>query len=350
MSDALTPTPGIDAGPLGAWLADRVPGSVAPFHVELIAGGRSNLTYRVTDAAGATWALRRPPLGHVLATAHDMGREFRIISALAGGPVPVADAVAFCDDPAVNGAPFYVMGFVEGTVVRDLEVGETITPEVRRAACWSLVEHLAALHRIDVDAVGLGDLGRRDGYIERQLRRWMAQVGQSAVAELTIFAEVHDLLASAIPEQATTAIVHGDYRLENTVIGPDGSLRAVLDWELCTLGDPLADLGLLLTYWPGPGPTDPVTPHSATTLPGFLTPEEMIDGYAAASGRQLDQIPYYRAFSEWRLACIGAGVYTRYVAGAMGSTEGIDLEQMRSGVELRAERALDRLRAEGVRR
>jgi len=224
--------------------------------------------------------------------------------------------------------------------VRDIDVGATLPVEVRGAACRSLVETMAELHRVDVDAVGLGDLGRRDGYVERQLKRWMTQVSQSVLADQPIFAEVHARLAADIPPQVGTAIVHGDFRLENTVLAPDGSLRAVLDWELCTLGDPLADLGLLMVYWPGPGDIDPVTPTSTTTLPGFFTPEEMIEGYARASGRDVSLFPYYRAFSDWRLACIGAGVYTRYVGGSMGTTEGVDLDQMRTGVLLRVERAM----------
>jgi aminoglycoside phosphotransferase (APT) family kinase protein len=165
------------------------------------------------------------------------------------------------------------------------------------------------------------------------------------LADQPIFAEVHRRLAASVPAQQGTVIAHGDFRLENTVVGPDdGQLRAVLDWELCTLGDPLADLGLLLVYWPGPGEPDPVTPTSATTLPGFWTKQEMIDGYAAASGRDMSLLPYYVAFSDWRLACIGAGVYTRFASGAMGQSEGIDLEQMRTGPVRRAERALELLR------
>jgi aminoglycoside phosphotransferase (APT) family kinase protein len=255
--------------------------------------------------------------------------------------VPVAEAVALCDDVTVNEAPFYVMGFVEGTIIRDRDVAVDVPEPVRSAACASLVRTMADLHRVDVDAVGLGDLGRRDGYIERQLKRWMTQVGQSMLADQPIFAEVHRRLSAAIPAQVGTAIVHGDFRLENTVIGPDdGALRAVLDWELCTLGDPLADLGLLLVYWPGPGEPDPVTPTSPTTLPGFWTQQQMIDGYGEASGRDLSLLPYYVAFSDWRLACIGAGVYTRFASGSMGQSEGIDLEQMRTGPVRRAERAL----------
>jgi aminoglycoside phosphotransferase (APT) family kinase protein len=339
-----TVPPGVEAEAVSRWLADNVSGATPPFRFELISGGRSNLTYRVTDAAGSTWALRRPPLGHVLATAHDMGREHRIISALWGSEVPVARAVGMCADESVNGAPFYVMDFVDGVIVRDIEIGRTLPEPVRRHSSEVLIDTLAALHRIDVDSVGLGTLGKREGYVGRQLRRWTTQLSQSVMADRAIFAEVHALLERHLPEQRETVIAHGDYRLENTVIHPDGELAAVLDWELCTLGDPLADLGHVLVYWPGPGPEDPVTPLSPTALPGYFTPDEVVVRYRQASGRDVSAIDYYVGFADWRLACISAGVFTRYTRGAMGTTEGVDLVQMERGVLLRVARALDRLR------
>lgn len=348
MSQGTDPVPvGIDAAAVSAWLDANIAGAAGPYRFELISGGRSNLTYRVTDQAGNHYALRRPPLGHVLATAHDMAREHRIIKALANSPVPVAPALGLCEDPTVNEAPFYVMGFVEGTIVRDLDAAEGVPVAVRQAASTSLVETMAALHAVDVDTVGLGDLGKRDGYVERQLKRWMTQVGQSLVAEEPIFAEVHAELAARAPKNRQSgAIAHGDFRLENTVLAPDGTgtICAVLDWELCTLGDPLADLGLLMVYWPGPGPTDPITPKSPTVLEGFASHADMIAGYGRASGRDLSDFPYYFAFSDWRLACIGAGVYTRYSVGAMGSAEDVDLDEMRTTVLLRAGRAQQTLR------
>lgn len=330
---------GIDGPAVSAWLDANIAGATTPYRFELISGGRSNLTYRVTDAAGHVWALRRPPLGHVLATAHDMAREHRIIGALWGSEVPVAQALGLCEDPAVNEAPFYVMGFVDGTIVRDVEVAAGVPVAVRARASVSLVETMAALHRVDIDAVGLGALGKRDGYVERQLRRWITQVGQSLLADEPIFAEVHATLSGRVPAQGAAAIAHGDFRLENTVLGPDGTICAVLDWELCTLGDPLADLGLLMVYWPGPGPVDPITPKSPTVLEGFASHDDMIAAYGKASGRDLSNFPYYFAFSDWRLACIGAGVYSRYQLGAMGSTDDVDLDEMRTTVVLRAERA-----------
>ena len=313
---------GIDIPRVTEWLQDAVPGFAAPLEFELIAGGRSNLTYRVTDANDAAVVLRRPPLGHVLATAHDMSREYRIISALGDGDVPVAPAVGLCTDEAVNGAPFYVMQFVEGTVVRDRTVAETLTPEQRHAAGMSLVEVLARIHGTDPDAVGLGDLGRREGYIERQLKRWHQQWEQSAYTDITSIDDVHKRLAADIPVQGPAAIVHGDYRLDNCMLDDDGSIAAVLDWELCTLGDPLADVGLLLVYWTDPGDEFTALPDAATALDGFPRKADLLARYAERSGRDVSDVSFYVAFGYWKLACILAGVATRYAAGVMGGDDG----------------------------
>jgi aminoglycoside phosphotransferase (APT) family kinase protein len=316
--------PGIDVDNVTGWFARHAPEVTAPLTFQIIAGGRSNLTYRVDDQAGRTWVLRRPPLGHVLATAHDMGREHRIISALAPTDVPVPPVVGLCDDDAVNGAPFYVMDFVEGEVIRDRPAGEALGPDSRRRVGENLAEVLARIHRVDPDAVGLGDLGRREAYIERQLRRWHRQWEQSKQRELPVVDEVHDTLAANVPEQGPATIVHGDYRLDNCLVGHDGEIRAVLDWELCTLGDPLADLGLLLVYWGDAG--DQIVPlgDSATALEGFPTRAELVARYAAAAGRDLGDLNYYVAFGYWKLACILEGVYARFRAGAMGQTADVD--------------------------
>jgi len=311
---------GIDEGPVGRWIAAHVPGSVPPMSFELIAGGRSNLTYRVTDAAGHAYALRRPPLSHVLPTAHDMAREYRVISALGPTAVPVPRTHALCEDEAVNGRPFYVMEFVDGHIVRDAGGAERdLDTAGRRRAGESLVDTLAALHAVDVDAVGLGDFAKREGYIERQLRRWDEQFRNSAVEGLdtaTVVRAVHDRLAAAVPPQHGVSIVHGDYRLDNTVLGPDGTVRAVLDWEICTLGDPLADLGLLMVYWTDPGDEAALVGVTATTVPGFPDRGTMRARYAAASGRDISSLGFYVAFGYWKLACILQGVYARYVGGA----------------------------------
>ncbi len=309
---------GIDEPRVTGWFDEHVPGVRAPLSFSLIAGGHSNLTFRVDDAAGHRYVLRRPPLGEVLATAHDMGREHRIISALGPTEVPVAPALGLCDDPAVNGAPFYVMGYVDGQVLRTAEQSRTaLDLEGRRRAGASIVDVLATIHAVDPDAVGLGDLGRRDGYIERQLKRWHGQWTKSKTRDYPLVDEVHEELARRVPPQGPATIVHGDYRLDNCMLGSDGRVVAVLDWEICTLGDPLADVGLLIVYWAEPG--DEAAVGGATTVEGFPGRDDLLERYAERSGRDLSQIDYYVAFGHWKLACIVEGVYARYAAGALGA-------------------------------
>jgi aminoglycoside phosphotransferase (APT) family kinase protein len=309
---------GIDSGKVTAWFAQHVPAAIAPLSFSLITGGHSNLTFDVTDANGRRWVLRRPPLGHVLATAHDMSREHKILSALRPTDVPVAPVAGLCTDEAVNDAPFYVMEFVDGTVVRDVATARSMSVEQRRAAGTSIIDTLARIHAVDIDAVGLGDLGRREGYIERQLKRWYGQFNKSKNREVPLVDEVHDLLLASVPEQGAATIVHGDYRLDNCMLGPDGEIAAVLDWEICTLGDPLADVGLLQVYWADPDEPTYTSLPAPTSAEGFPTKAELLEGYATASGRDLSQIDFYVAFGYWKLACIIEGVYARYVAGAMG--------------------------------
>ena len=317
---------GIDVAGVTAWFAEHVPSAVAPLQFDLVAGGRSNLTYSVTDANGAKWVLRRPPVSHVLATAHDMTREHRLIAALGPTPVPVPDAVGLCTDESVNGAPFYVMNFVEGTVVRDAETAEKVfTVEQRTRIGESIVDTLAAIHAVDLEAVGLSDLARHDGYIARQLKRWYSQF-QASTAEtgrsVPAVDEMHDFLNARIPEQGPATIVHGDYRLDNCMIGADGNVAAVLDWEICTLGDPLADMGLLMVYWTEAGDMGGgALGISATAQEGFPTRKELRARYAEKSGRDAESIDFYVAFGYWKLACILEGVYTRYAAGAGGGDQ-----------------------------
>jgi aminoglycoside phosphotransferase (APT) family kinase protein len=309
---------GVDVERVTGWFERHAPEVAPPLHFDLITGGHSNLTFLVTDAAGHRWVLRRPPLRQVLATAHDMSREHRIISALAPTDVPVAPTIGLCTDESVNGAPFYVMDYVDGTVVRDHGVGETLTVAQRRAASESIVDVLARIHAVDLEAVGLEDLGRHEAYIERQLKRWYGQFEMSKTRELPALDEVYESLQREIPEQGPATIVHGDYRLDNCMIGDDGSIIAVLDWEICTLGDPLADVGLLMVYWADPDDAVSAAVGGATTLDGFLRRPDLLARYAETSGRDLSQIDYYVAFGYWKLACIIEGVYARYKGGAMG--------------------------------
>jgi len=312
------PVEGVQVAPVTAWFEDHVTGVAPPLDFELIAGGHSNLTYRVTDTAGGAWVLRRPPLGQVLATAHDMSREHTIIAALGPTEVPVPPVVGLCTDEAVNGAPFYVMDFVDGLVVRDGAAANLLTPEQRRRAGESIADTLAAIHAVDPDAVGLGALGRKEGYIERQLKRWYGQWEQSRTRDLPAVDEVHDRLLASIPEQGQATVVHGDYRLDNCMVDPGGDVVAVLDWEICTLGDPMADVGLLMVYWSEADDRERALPTAPTAAEGFPTRTELLDRYAAASGRDLSAIDFYVAFGYWKLACILEGVYARYAGGSMG--------------------------------
>jgi aminoglycoside phosphotransferase (APT) family kinase protein len=316
---------GINLDRVPSWLEANIPGVRPPLRFELIAGGRSNLTFAVTDAAGRKVVLRRPPMSHVLSTAHDMGREYRIISALQDTPVPVPETLGYCEDESVNERPFYVMDFVDGLILRTRAQTQARFDEAgRRAIGENLVDVLAAIHDVDVDAVGLGTLARKEGYIARQLKRWNGQFQQSQEQEreagggvwrpVPLVTEVHARLASRVPEQHGAAIVHGDYKLDNTIVSPGGHVRAVLDWELCTLGDQLADVGQLLMYWGQP--TSAAQP--VTAMPGFPTRAELAARYAAASGRDVSQIGFYVAFAYWKLACIMEGVYIRYATHAMG--------------------------------
>ena len=331
---------GVDPAKVTAWFEANISGARGPLEFELIAGGHSNLTYAATDATGHRYVLRRPPLGHVLATAHDMSREHKIISALGPTDVPVAPALGLCTDESVNGAPFYVMDFVDGRVLRDAGAAGAISREARHSASLSIADTLAGIHAIDPDAVGLGDLGKKEGYIARQLKRWYGQFQQSQTRELRAVDEVHDALSARIPEQGPAAIVHGDYRLDNCMTDADGKVIAVLDWEICTLGDPLADVGLLMVYWTEASDASPMLLTAPTTVDGFLSRKEVLDRYAEASGRDLSQIDFYVAFGYWKLACIVEGVYARYVGGAMGS-DARGFEGFATQVERCAEMAAD---------
>jgi aminoglycoside phosphotransferase (APT) family kinase protein len=334
---------GIDVDRVSAWLQANVEGAQAPFTFELIGGGRSNLTYTVTGADGATVVLRRPPLGHVLESAHDMAREHRIISAVGKTDVPVPRTLGLCADPAVNGAPFYVMSHVDGVVLDSPQKAALLPPERRRPASEHLLDVLADLHAVDVDAVGLGDLARKEGYVERQLRRWTKQWASSKTRELPAIDEVAQRLAARIPDQQGVVIAHGDYRFGNCLTDVSRArIAAVLDWELCTLGDPLADVGYLGVYWTDPG-GEQLRHNDPSGIEGFPAYADLLERYAARTGRDLAGIDYYVAFSSWRLAVISEGVYARFLHGAMGD-QGIgssELAVFRAGTETLAEAALD---------
>ncbi len=319
----MTDISGINASNLQQWFDQHAVGVTGDLSFVPVAGGHSNLTYIVTDEASHQWVLRRPPLGHVLATAHDMSREHKIISALSDSSVPVPGVIGLCEDPEINDAPFYVMDFVPGVILRTRLEAEDLSVEVRKKMGHSLVKTLADIHAVDVDAVGLGDLARREGYIERQLKRWRQQFVDGATREIPQILEVHALLAGCVPEQQGVSIVHGDYRLDNCMMGIEGPVAAVLDWELCTLGDALADLAGMISsissHVDGSG-------ELASRAEGFPTAEEIRQIYSEYSDRDLEHLDFYIAFNFWRMACIVEGVYTRYAAGVMGKIDEASIE------------------------
>ena len=313
-------TSGIDHERVTAWLTSNTE-LTAPLDFDLITGGASNLTFKVTDAGGRRVVLRRPPTGHVLASAHDMVREHRIISALYPTAVPVPEPIGLCTDEQVNHADFYVMDFVPGSIVFNKADGFDVDESLRPQMTASLVDTLATLHAVDPDAVGLGDLGRKEDYSARQLRRWKRQVDEGSDRDMPLVHELHEQLATTAPDQQGAGIVHGDYRLDNCMMAPDGSVAAVLDWELCTLGDVLADVAGLAMWWGDQSAAPGRFGDAPTAVPGFGTADDVLERYAALSQRDLSMIPWYIAFQFWRLACITEGVRFRYVAGAMGDQQ-----------------------------
>lgn len=335
-------TDGISHGPLEEWFRERVVDLEPPLDYEKIHGGMSNLTYLVTDQGGARWVLRRPPLGKTLGSAHDMGREVRVVTSLAGTGVPVPPVVGYCEDEEVTGAPFYVMEFVEGPVIRSPEQAAAFpSEEQRRALGEGLIETLAQIHSVDIAEAGLADLGRHDGYVQRQLKRWSGQWEKSKTRELPLVEEVHAKLVELAPPQSAVALVHGDYRLDNVIYSPTGEVAAVVDWELCTIGEPMADLGLLMVYWreAGDPPMTLLTP--ATTEPGFSTRRELAERYAEITGRDISGLDYFVALGFWKLAIIAEGVLGRFAAGQYGEDIGDVVNQSQKTIDLLAGQAAD---------
>ncbi|MEV0624653.1 phosphotransferase family protein [Nonomuraea wenchangensis] len=338
--------PGIEWPRLVEWMGRNVPDAGEPLSVSLISGGRSNLTYLV-EARERRLVLRRPPLGHVLPTAHDMRREWRVISALAPTPVPVPEPVAFCGDEDVIGAPFYLMGHVPGTAMRTREELGDPPPERVRRLSERLAEVLAAIHAVDYREVGLGDFGRPEGYMTRQLDRWCQQWERSKTADLPEYDRLVRRLRDRLPPEAPGTLVHGDYRLDNTLVrAGDLEILAVVDWEMSTLGDPLADLGLTLTYWHSRGDDEragiPVA-GDATLTPGFLDAAEFAEHYAKASGREITDLGFYVAFGNFKLAVIIEGIHARF---RQGKTVGEGFDRIGAAVPTligRAHRTLDQV-------
>lgn len=320
--------PGVDLARLRAYLDRELPGTVTgPLTARLVEGGRSNLTYVLDDGTGR-WVLRRPPLGHVLPTAHDMSREHRVISGLHGTAVPVPRARTLCTDEDVLGAPFYVMDFVPGSPLRTADQLRPRGPERTKAIADRLVETLVELHAVDPAAVGLGDFGRPEGFLERQLRRWSKQLAASRSRDVPGIDELHERLAARVPASPAPAVVHGDYRLDNVLVGEDDRINAVLDWEMSTLGDPLTDVALLLAY-SQLHTLDLDTVSDVGRAPGHPSPDEIADTYARASGRDVSALGWYLGFALFKLAVILEGIYYRY---RHGQTVGDGFDRIGAGV------------------
>jgi aminoglycoside phosphotransferase (APT) family kinase protein len=319
--------PGLDLDKLRAYLDAEHPGFAdGQLSAEVIAGGKSNLTYVVRTTDDRSWVLRRPPLGHVLATAHDMVREYRVMTAVGPTSVPVPETHFLCADPDVIGAPFYVMENVDGTVYRTSRETAELTPARAVDMSEALIDVLADLHDVDPATVGLADFGRPEGFLERQLRRWHKQLDSSRSRELAGMDELFTMLAADIPTSGPAAIVHGDYRLDNVIVGADDKVAAVLDWEMATLGDPLTDLGLFVVYWDGMSHV-PIRALTTAVNPavGFPTGTALMQRYADRRSVDLSRLNWYVAFGFIKLAVISEGIYFRYQAG---QTVGAGFEQM----------------------
>jgi aminoglycoside phosphotransferase (APT) family kinase protein len=331
---------------LAAWVSANVEGAFGPLVVDHLSGGSSNLTFRVRDDAN-DWVLRRPPLGRLLATANDMGREHRVQAALAGTDVPVARPVAWCDDAEVIGAPFYLMQRLDGVVYDDADAVAHLSEQEALGATHELVDVLARLHAVDPDAVGLSDFGKPQGFLARQVRRWHTQWEASKQAEVPAIDEVLGRLERSLPPEAGASIVHGDYSFNNTMWSRTEPARmvGVLDWEMSTLGDPLTDLGMVVMYWGDMGALlwRERTPQPHRVNPGFPDGDALIERYAATSGRDVDHIDVYCVLAAVKIAVIVAGNQARIAATDPERAAGIQPR-----VEALAQLALDRAAASSV--
>jgi aminoglycoside phosphotransferase (APT) family kinase protein len=332
---------GVDVPALQRFFDRHVAECRGPLRLGLMHGGRSNLTYAVTDGH-SRWVLRRPPLGTLTPTAHDMSREYRVVAALGSTGVPVPRAVLYCADTDVIGAPFTIVSYVEGTVLRDGDDAASLSAHDARRCADTLLDELVRLHSLDPEQIGLGDFGRPAGYLERQVRRWHGQWSRVTTRDLPAFDELRRRLARATPTESGASIVHGDYRLDNTIVdgGDPGRILAIVDWEMATLGDPLADLGLLLVYWdPACEPVLGVR-HAPTANAGFPSGPDLANRYAQRSGRDVSSLAFYQALGYLKLAVIAEGIHARYLAG---QTVGTGFDVVGSAVPALLQAGLDTL-------
>lgn len=342
-------SPLVDADALATYLDHAIPQTQGqPLAVERVRGGHSNETFFITRG-GHEWVLRRPPRGQLLPTAHDVAREYVVLSALANTSVPVPQTILLCTDTNVIGAPFYLMERVDGVVIRaQLPPGFAEDVSLRADLGYEIIDRLADLHAVDWQAVGLSEFGKPQGYLERQIRRWSGQLDASRNRPLPDLDAVTEWLATHLPESGEATIVHGDYRLDNALFAPEPPVRilAILDWEMATLGDPLADLGYLLSFWQEPDDPGLELGDSAwriTAQPGFPTRAQLVARYAERTGRQMEHVAFYVALAIWKLAILLEGSYRRHLAGA---TDDPFFATLDLGVPALAHRALAVCRGE----
>ncbi len=334
-SDESSRPEGYDVPAVEAWIAQHIKDLTPPFKWTRLLGGHSNLTYRLDDKRGQSAVIRRPPQGELLPKAHDMSREWALISALGPTAVPVPAALGFCEDTSITGAWFYVMGVIDGRPLYTLADVEALVPmDKRRPLAHAFIDVLAELHSLDPDAIGLGDLGKKENYVGRQLKTWYRSWTSSVEAAQYDDPRAHELqkfFLDNMPDQGMARVVHGDYGMHNCLVGPEANFAAVVDWEISTLGDPLADLAYALNQWPASYadiPADSVMPTSAK---GFPLRAELAQRYQERTERDLSKLNYYLGFCRWKSAAIVHGVYARYMEGKK-STEGIDLEGLRASI------------------
>ena len=332
-----------------AWVAANIPALQPPFTWTRLPGGHSNLTYHLAAANGTEAVIRRPPMGELLPKAHDMGREWSLISALGATSVPVPAALGFCESPNITGAWFYVMGVVHGRPLYSADDTRAWVPmENRQTLAHSFIDVLADLHSLDPDSMGLGELGKKENYVGRQLKTWYRSWTASIAPANYDDPRAHSLqqyFLDNMPEQGPARVVHGDYGLHNCLIGADGAIAAVVDWEISTLGDPLADLAYALNQWAEPADAVLSGPGAPTSLPGFPTRDYLAKRYAERTGRDLTMLDFYVGFNRWKTAAIVHGVYARYMEGKK-SSEGVDTDTLRIRIGLaldQAEMAIERL-------
>ena len=317
--------PGLPLAALEGYLQQALPGLLhGPLSAQLVAGGRSNLTYLLTDGH-ERWVLRRPPLGHVLETAHDMRREHRLLVALAPTDVPVPAPLLLAGSEVI-GSPFYLMEFADGQVLRDRSQLEELDTTAATALADELVDVLVRLHRLDPEQVGLADLGRPQGYLERQLHRWARQLAASHSRELPELTRLAARLGEQLPTSQAASIVHGDYRLDNVVVDPGrGHIRAVLDWEMATLGDPLADLASTVIWWDGMRGLDSPVAAVPADVPGYPDRAHLLAAYGRQSSLDLAPLPWYLGFAFFKIAAIFEGIHFR---ARQGLTVGEGFERL----------------------